>query len=80
MAWASEMMLTLTWGEAMCTLSWPPTSSLTVAVNLVLVFITWGGNGIIETVNSTSYHLGRLLLDDEGPGDQTAQQLRHLGA
>ena len=70
MAWASEMMLTLTcdwsvsiirnsdwsvsltWGEAMCTLSWPPTSSLTVAVNLVLVFITWGGNGIKETGNS----------------------------
>ncbi len=36
----SDMMLTETLGLAIWTLSWPPTSSRTVAVNRVFVFIT----------------------------------------
>lgn len=43
LACCSLMMVALTCGGFMCTLSFPPTSKRTVAANLVCVFSTWGG-------------------------------------
>lgn len=43
LACCSLMMVALTWGGFMCTFSFPPTRSRTVAANLVCVFSTWGG-------------------------------------
>lgn len=43
LACCSLMMVALTWGGFMCTFSFPPTSSRTVAANLVCVFSTCGG-------------------------------------
>lgn len=43
LACCSLMMVAFTWGGFMCTFSFPPTRSRTVAANLVCVFSTWGG-------------------------------------
>lgn len=43
LACCSLMMVAFTWGGFMCTFSFPPTSSRTVAANLVCVFSTCGG-------------------------------------
>lgn len=62
LAWASLMMDTLTWGGVMFTLSFPPTSSRTVAVNLVLVFITCGGCFSMMKVLQSMHHLLQSLV------------------
>lgn len=77
LACCSLMMVAFTWGGFMCTFSFPPTSSRTVAANLVWVFRTCGG--CFSMMNVLQGHERRGLRDGAlapGGGLHRAQQAK----
>lgn len=76
------MIVALTWGGFMCTLSFPPTSKRTVAENFVWVFSTWGGCFSIINVlqrDQKKRHCSKPRFSERDNSVQRRQRLRtHL--